>query len=81
MSNYVFTRPTELFPVQEREEVAGACDACGAEALSRYPVMSEGGWFMVVKCGKCLHSQSRERWHRLGHIHLTTDAIPFGREN
>ena len=75
MSNFVFTRPEELFPVQEREAVEGSCSACGDQSLARYPVLSEGGWFMVVKCAKCLHSESRERWHRLGHIILATDAI------
>ncbi len=75
MSNYVFQRPDELFPVQEKEPVEGACAECGAEQLLRYPVLSEGGWFMVVKCQSCLHSQSREKWNRLGHIELATDAI------
>lgn len=78
MSNFVFTRPKELFPVQARESVSGQCSACNAEALARYPVISEGGWYMVVKCGKCLHSESRERWNRLGHIVLATDAIGRG---
>ena len=78
MSNFVFQRPTELFPVQEKEPVAGACDACGAERLARYPVLSEGGWFMVVKCQGCLHSQERVKWNRLGHIQLATDAIAPG---
>ena len=81
MSNFVFQRPSELFPVQEKEAVAGACDACGAERLARYPVLSEGGWFLVVKCQSCLHSQKREKWNRLGHIQLATDAIaPSGAE-
>ena len=78
MSNFIFQRPEDLHPEQEKEPVAGTCDSCGAEALRRYPVLSEGGWFMVVKCQRCLHSQSRERWHRLGHIRLHTDAIPQG---
>lgn len=75
MSNFVFNRPAELFPVQQREAVPGACSACGAEELQRYPVLSEGGWFMVVKCQACLSSQSRERWNRLGPVELQTDAI------
>lgn len=76
MSNFVFQRPEELYPVQEKEPVAGVCAECGATELARYPVLSEGGWFMVVKCQACLHSKSRERWNRLGHIQLSTDAIP-----
>ena len=75
MSNFSFPRPTEVAPVQAREAVAGQCTACGAESLQRYPVLSEGGWYMVVKCGKCLHSMSRDKWHRLGHVRLMTDAI------
>lgn len=76
MSNFVFSRPSDPTPVQQREDVAGACDECGAQALMRYPVLSEGGWFMVVKCQACLHSQSREKWARLGHVTLLTDSIP-----
>ena len=76
MSNFVYQRPEDLYPVQEKEPVPGACSACGAAELARYPVLSEGGWFMVVKCQACLHSESREKWNRLGHIVLHTDTIP-----
>lgn len=75
MSNFSFPRPAEPNPVQTREAVAGTCDACGAEALMRYPVLSEGGWYMVVKCQQCLHSQHREKWTRLGYVTLLTDSI------
>ncbi len=75
MSNFLFPRPAEAAPVQAREPVAGACEECGAEDLLRYPVLSEGGWFIVVKCQSCLHSMSREHWARLGAVQLMTDAI------
>ena len=75
MSNFSFSRPSDTAPVQAREPVAGHCGGCGAEALMRYPVLSEGGWFMAVKCQVCLHSQSRDKWTRLGHITLLTDSI------
>ena len=75
MSNFSFPRPQDPAPVQAREVVSGACPECSAEALARYPVLSEGGWYMVVKCGQCLHSVSREKWHRLGHVRLMTDDI------
>lgn len=75
MSNYLFPRPSDPMPVQPREAVAGQCSECGAEALKRYPVLSEGGWFIAVKCQACLHSNSREKWHRLGYVQLTTDGI------
>ncbi|MGD9602740.1 MAG: hypothetical protein AB7O21_15755 [Gammaproteobacteria bacterium] len=75
MSNFTFSRPTDPNPVQAREPVAGTCEACGADALKRYPVLSEGGWYMAVKCQSCLHSQQREKWTRLGYVTLMTDSI------
>ncbi|MEM7543105.1 MAG: hypothetical protein AAF384_16195 [Pseudomonadota bacterium] len=74
MSNFLFSRPAQA-PVQEREPVDGRCIECNAEALMRYPALSEGGWYVVVKCQECLYSQSREKWTRLGHVSLTTDSI------
>ena len=52
----------------ERVAVDGACEACGASALERYPVVSEGGWFMVTKCTACLTAVAREPWNRLGNV-------------
>jgi hypothetical protein len=75
MSNFSFARPTELAPQQERETIAGECPGCGAAALKRYPVLSEGGWFLVTKCQDCLHSVNREPWALLGHVKLRTDDI------
>ena len=75
MSNFLFTRPEDPTPVQLREDVTGKCDECGAEALKKYPVLSEGGWYIVVKCQECLHSRSREKWTRLGHVSLITDSL------
>lgn len=74
MSNFSFPRPKEP-PVQAREPVEGRCPECNAEALMRYPVLSERGWFVAVKCQECLHSVNREKWTRLGHVRLMTDAI------
>ena len=51
-----------------REPVAVTCPECGAREVSRYPVLSEGGWFLVEKCQACLASISREPWHRLGYV-------------
>lgn len=61
--------------VVEREPVAGICPECGAADLRRYPVVSEGGWFVVVKCQSCLASVSRERGPRLGPVRLLEDAL------
>ena len=55
-----FPRPSERHLHVERAPVAGACPECGAEALAAYPVLSEGGWWNVVKCQRCLCSVSRE---------------------
>jgi hypothetical protein len=52
----------------EKEPVDGACPECGAEALRRYPVVSEHGWEIVTKCQTCLYSVERTKWNRLGPI-------------
>jgi hypothetical protein len=70
-----FTRPQERFVFQEREPVQAACPECGGTEASRYPVVSEKGWEMVVKCQACLCSLEREKWARLGPIQLLEDAI------
>jgi len=75
MSNFLFTRPTDEAPVQVREPVPGNCPECAAEALQRYPVLSEGGWFKAVKCQECLCSVAREPWHRLGPVQLLSDDL------
>jgi vanillate/4-hydroxybenzoate decarboxylase subunit D len=62
-------------PSPPREPVEGRCRGCGSEALRRYPVLSEGGWFMVVKCQVCLKSESREAWNRLGHVVRLEDTL------
>jgi allophanate hydrolase subunit 1 len=61
-----FPRPTTPTVSSPRTPVPGACPECGAQQLSRYRVMSEGGWWLVVKCGSCLHSVSREPGPLLG---------------
>jgi vanillate/4-hydroxybenzoate decarboxylase subunit D len=61
-----FPRPaTETLSV-EREPVEGECPQCGSDRLAKYPVVSEGGWWDVVKCQECLVSVSRTRGARLG---------------
>jgi hypothetical protein len=73
MSGY--QRPTERTLHVTREPVDGTCAECGHGGLERYPVLSEGGWFTVVKCPSCLASASRERWGRLGPISLLEDTL------
>lgn len=62
----------------EREDVSGNCLACGAVALAKYPVCTEGGWFNVVKCQECLHTVSRERGPLLGPINLLINVMKGG---
>lgn len=42
------------------------------EDFRRYPVLSEGGWYMVVKHQPTLTSVSRKPWRLLGPIELTS---------
>lgn len=53
-------RPTTLTVSAPREPVPGRCPECGAQQLAAYRVMSEGGWWNVVKCQSCLGSLKRE---------------------
>ena len=70
-----FVRPEEEFLHVEREAVAGSCPACGGEALARYPVLSEGGWWDVVKCQGCLTSVERRRGGLFGPISLLSEDL------
>ena len=56
-----YPRPETPEVYIEREPVDGTCGNCGEAKLAAYPVLSEGGWWNVVKCQSCLHSVSRER--------------------
>ena len=49
-----------------RLDVPGRCPECGLENLSSYRVISENGWWNVVKCQNCLASVSRERGPMFG---------------
>ena len=59
----------------ERDPVEGTCPECGRSELCRYPVLSDGGWFVAVKCQHCLHSISREAWNRLGYVVRLEDVL------
>ncbi|MBY4576084.1 hypothetical protein ACN94_21325 [Gordonia paraffinivorans] len=43
--------------------------------FKRYPVLSEGGWFIVIKHQPTLTSVSRTPWERLGPIELTSKGL------
>ena len=61
-----FPRPDQPTLVTQRNPVEGTCEGCGAASLASYPVVSDGGWWNVVKCTACLRSASRKRGPRLG---------------
>lgn len=46
-----------------------------AADFKRYPVLSEGGWFLVIKHQGTLVSVSREPWKLLGPVPLTSDGL------
>ena len=49
----------------------------GAEEFAEYPVLSEGGWFMVVKHQPTLRTVSRVPWRLLGPVTLLTEGLEF----
>lgn len=40
-----------------------------------YPVLTEGGWFLVIKHVPTMTTVSRTRWHLLGPIKLTSHGL------
>lgn len=68
-------RPNERTLAVRRISVEGYCANCGEAGLQAYPVLSEGGWFEVVKCSNCLHSASRKPGPKLGPIELLSDQV------
>lgn len=73
-------------PVVEREEVTeeelrqlgvDLADFPGSVTADfrRYPVLSEGGWYLVVKHQPTLCSVSRTPWNLLGPVELTSSGL------
>jgi hypothetical protein len=71
----MFMRPTTPEVHAQRDAVDGICPVCQARALQRYRVLSEGGWWNVVKCSQCLHSVSREPGPLLGPLSEALHAL------
>ncbi len=46
--------------------------------LRRYPVLSEGGWFIVIKDQRTLMTLSRKPWRLLGPIRLLSEGLDLG---
>lgn len=68
-----YPRPEEETIYVQRQPVPGACSNCGAQELRSYPVLSEGGWWDVVKCQVCLSSEERAPGPLLGGIKRISD--------
>jgi len=69
-----YVRPSTPTVNVERTAVDGHCSACGAADLASYQVLSEGGWFEVVKCQTCLTSMSRVA-DEIGPIELLSRSL------
>lgn len=45
------------------------------EDLSHYPVLSEGGWFLIIKNQRTLETIARRPWRLLGPIRLLSEGL------
>jgi hypothetical protein len=45
------------------------------EDFKRYPVLTEGGWFMVVRHQRTLQTIDSRPWHLLGPVKLTSHRL------
>jgi hypothetical protein len=73
-----FPRPSDAHLAVARTPVEGTCPECGAAELAEYRVLSEGGWWDVRKCQRCLASLTREPGPPFGSyvplgLQITTD--------
>jgi hypothetical protein len=56
-----FPRPTEERIFEKKEKVDRVCPECRSHDVEAYPVLTDGGWWDVVKCQDCLYSLDRKR--------------------
>jgi hypothetical protein len=54
-------RPAEERLYEKREKVERVCTECSSHNVAAYRVLSDGGWWDVVKCQDCLYSLERKR--------------------
>ena len=74
----MFIRPNAPTVAVTPAPVPGNCPACAAPALAAYRVLSEGGWWDVVKCRECLTSVERRRGPLLGVMSEALQALMPG---
>lgn len=75
-----FPRPETSTVSAPRESREGECPQCHARDLAAYRVMSEGGWWQVVKCQACLHSLSRNPGPLLGPLAPLSDSLTLAED-
>jgi hypothetical protein len=64
---HTFPRPHSTRLYVDREPVEDArCPECKGRTISAYRVLSEGGWWNVIKCQDCLASLERSPASPLG---------------
>lgn len=61
----------ETLGIDHAEEFPGSSPS----DFRRYPVLSEGGWYVVVKHMPTLTSVHRSPWRPLGPVHLTSEGL------
>jgi len=70
-----YQRPAERIVPSPKVPVDTTCPNCGSREVFKYPVNSEGGWFMVVRCQGCLHQTQRSPWRLHGPVEFLADQI------
>lgn len=68
-----FPRPSSQTVDAHVEALDDTCPECGDQSVAKYRVLSEGGWWDVVKCRSCLTSISRARGPLLGSFEPLSD--------
>jgi hypothetical protein len=71
----MFVRPETSVVAATRTAVPGKCPECGHETLAAYRVLSEGGWWDVIKCRDCLASVQRSAGPLLGVLSEAVDSL------
>lgn len=69
-------RPEDKELFVNKTIVESKCPECGSDRVRYYDVVSEGGWWEVVKCQDCLHSLDRNKSsNQYGSLSLLTDLL------
>jgi hypothetical protein len=71
----MFVRPETSVVAATRTDVPGKCPECARETLAEYRVLSEGGWWDVIKCRDCLASVERRPGPLLGALSEVVDSL------